>query len=691
MRGDGWVQIGALTIALAAGGASIGLTNLLAGSVGRNKLTYGDTAERGATWQVGMGVSLGVFRGIFINSLWVRANQAKEQGNFYEAMDLARAIVTLQPRMGRVWAFHAWNMAYNVSVECKVAEERWHWVNAGIRILRDEGIPNNPHDLHLYRELAWIHLHKVQGTLDDANWYYKRAFADEWTVVFGPPRWDATHDTREKRIKVTVERLAEINAAPETIDELIARDEALSKADPQRPLLARRLVDFLKQNVQLDVTVPTDQVRLLRSAERLRVLGRIPGAVEAAAQGADAPIIALFTQPNLQPALGLLMNYLRKRVLVDQYRMNIDWMIECVNRHGPLDWRHPAAHAVYWASLGHNEVSQAVSRQNRRDFDFINNARIINQALQELFRFGNIQFDMVGDSDPIRSSLDNNPAFFDQDRNYITFPNMDFARSYRDFLEKIKEIDDGQMKFIAQDWGWRTEERAYTIYQAGYENFMRDAIAYLYTAGERAQAEEFRQILIKDQREGRLNANNPELTAELELPLDQFVLKQIRERLTSPNVALQQMEGPLRMAYLLGVLRGNEAAFREGVTNARNVHEYYWKEQNIQTWVNPDRARMEIVPRDFADLQARVVAQLIATVTSEDASLIYNRAPTDVRVRVYDAIVAMGVKNFTDGRAQGRGTQPFDMLFPKPDGLDEYRALQQAKRAQRDTKAEVDR
>ena len=66
-------------------------------------------------------------------------------------------------------------------------EERWQWVDSGIRLLRDEGIPQNPNDMLMHKELAWIFLHKVQGVTDDANQYYKRKIAEEWTVALGPP------------------------------------------------------------------------------------------------------------------------------------------------------------------------------------------------------------------------------------------------------------------------------------------------------------------------------------------------------------------------------------------------------------------------------------------------------------------------------------------------------------------------
>ena len=88
----------------------------LSNSAGRNRLSYTVTLEQGDPPQVAIGIAMGAFRGLFVNFLWVRANTLKEEGKYHEAMDLARAITTLQPRFPDVWVFHAWNMAYNISV-----------------------------------------------------------------------------------------------------------------------------------------------------------------------------------------------------------------------------------------------------------------------------------------------------------------------------------------------------------------------------------------------------------------------------------------------------------------------------------------------------------------------------------------------------------------------------------------------
>src|SRR5439155_3299714 len=149
----------------------------LAASAGRNRLVYTDRVSESDPPQVAAGIAMGAFRGLFVNFLWIRANNLKEEGRFYEAIDLARAITKLQPPFPQVWVFHAWNMAYNISVSTQTPQERWQWVSAGIRLLRDQAIPANPNDMLIHKELAWIFMHKIGGYMDDANLYYKRQLA----------------------------------------------------------------------------------------------------------------------------------------------------------------------------------------------------------------------------------------------------------------------------------------------------------------------------------------------------------------------------------------------------------------------------------------------------------------------------------------------------------------------------------
>ena len=52
----------------------------------------------------------------------------------------------------------------------------------------------------------------------------------------------------------------------------------------------------------------------------------------------------------------------RARLLRETYKMDPEFMKEVGERYGPLEWRLPEAHAIYWAALGLSEDEMTVMR-----------------------------------------------------------------------------------------------------------------------------------------------------------------------------------------------------------------------------------------------------------------------------------------------------------------------------------------
>lgn len=130
-------------------------------------------------------VALGGFRGLVANALWMRASRLQEEEKYFEMVQLSDWITKLQPRLKQVWINQAWNMSYNISVKFNAPEDRWRWVQRGIRLLRDEGLRYNPDEALIYRELAWHFQHKIGKDLDAAHLYYKAQWAAEMMRVLG--------------------------------------------------------------------------------------------------------------------------------------------------------------------------------------------------------------------------------------------------------------------------------------------------------------------------------------------------------------------------------------------------------------------------------------------------------------------------------------------------------------------------
>lgn len=633
--------LGALTV-------SATLTHALTAEAGRAQLVYTDQATDADPPEVALGIAMGAFRGLFVNYLWIRANKLKQDGKFFEAVQLSTAITRLQPRFPRVWAFHAWNMAYNISVATHSAEERWRWVKAGITLLRDEAIPRNPNNILLHKELAWIFVHKVQGFADDANHYYKRELAKEWTIILGaPPKLDGDGPSNAERLAQWLDRFV---AAPDSLAELYAREIADQERDGvgllpdgTRRSLTQELVERIRTEARLDPGFD-----FLRFVEHRLAWSRNYFAQENRRDvnpvDRNDAIDRLMLDERYTDAWPRLLAFTRRRVLLEMH-MEPERMQRYTRLFGPLDWRHPASHAVYWSRRG---VEEGLERDTSTQFDTLNTDRVTMHAIQELFRHGSIQYDLWSD-------------------DYYAMSDFDWAEPYGKVLEDLMNEERGG---IAAD----ITQRVYTTYGAGYENFLRDVIRVAYNRGDIAAAEKFHQKL---RTWGGLNINDPQLEDDLRLPLADFVVRGLKDRLTTPYVAQQEIEAALSDAFLRGLGQGQTKVFARQMAYAQRVRDIYLETQNIRTLADAETQRMgEYVGSDFAEIVARVFVRLLAggslgdiQIGPVEAGRIYRRSPPDLQRRVYDPLLAV----ITRGNAWMMPENARE-LFPEPPGMEEYRA-----------------
>ena len=624
MRSGTRIQIIAGFLAILALGASGFLSTSLSVAAGRAQLGYADRAEAGDPPEVAVAIALGAFRGVFVNLLWLRANKMKEEGKFYESIELARTITRLQPRFPRVWIFQAWNMAYNISVSTKTPEERWLWVNSGVNLLRNEGLRKNPNDTLLHKELAWIFNHKIQGYADDANQYYKRRVAEEWAYVLGrpPPPAETAEQTKQNYI-LWLSRMVE---GPDTLEEAIKREPLLAT-------LVQRLRDEAGLELNRDFLRAFELHMSLRESWAAR-----EGLIGLSDENRNVALIRLLSDDAMLPAWPVLLTHVRKRMVIDEFNMEPDRMLRYTRQYGPLDWRHPSTHALYWALRG---VDVGTDRRNTEDFDLINTDRIVLHAIQELARWGDLDYDPLTEA-------------------YSALPNVDFFPIYAQVLRELEERATG-----AEALG-----RVYTTYAAGYENFMRDAIRFLYRSGDIAKAEEYFETL---RTWPGLNLNDtPKLLEDFSKPLQQFVLDEVRGRIDSPQVAIQEIDGAVQNAFLRGLMRGDQRIFQGNIDYARWVHGEYMKEQLRRTQAGGEMERMELFPRSFEEAAAQSFVGLLVRgrLTLDQSALIYRRAPIWLQQPAFDPLRE---------QMTGTGGLPADIFerwFPEPANMAEFRESQ---------------
>ncbi|GAG95425.1 unnamed protein product, partial [marine sediment metagenome] len=274
------------------------------------------------------------FRGLVVDVLWMRADKLKEQGQFFDAKQLAEWITTLQPRFASVWDFHAWNMAYNISVTIPATrpDQRWRWVKNGYELLRDQGIPLNPKNVLLYHRLAWIFQHKIGAVSDDAHKYYKLQLAMAMEPLIGPAdneyfealakaptRWkEIIKDPNVDELVVTL-KSADNSFSSSNSDEFVSNYLSLRQNASRFEPAAGRVIDDFR------TTETLEKFDIFAKAYQLRKAWKLDPVLMQELNKVYGPID--FSDPNFSDP-------------------------NKPSKHLPLDWRHPDSHAIYWAVKG---------------------------------------------------------------------------------------------------------------------------------------------------------------------------------------------------------------------------------------------------------------------------------------------------------------------------------------------------
>jgi hypothetical protein len=419
--------------------------------------------------------ALGSLRGIIVDVVWIRMEALKQEGKFFEIVQLSDLACRLAPNFSDVWDFSAWNMAYNVSVQIPDYVERWLWVKAGLDLLRDQGIPNNPTEPRLYFSLAWTYFHKVGEYLDDAHFFYKEKFGGDMHEVLGGS------GSREE--------LARFAGAPKTKEELLKNDivrafyerSLAAGFDPLREDPAEGNIDFFKW-VRRPDSISEDARKILEDEQN-------------------------------KYALEKIADFARARRL-EKLRLDPGKMIALVDKYGPLDWRGPYAHSIYWATEGMRvaeEYKAHVAERRKKwgiaaptkaewkiatpegAYNEINYDRIVYWSLQYLVTRGRFMFNNKGQ---MLASLG---------------PDYRFTKAMIDQFEMVIPKYEHSERFAEGT-------------QDAYENFLRTVSTEFFYRGDRIKSEEYY---------GRLLAMTTK--AEYKVPYDEYIIREAEAYVSSLN------------------------------------------------------------------------------------------------------------------------------------------------------------
>jgi hypothetical protein len=501
---------------------------------------------------------MGAFRGLVVDALWLRADRLKEQGQFFDAKQIAEWITRLQPRFAQVWEFQGWNMAYNISVAIPAAPEtqpdqrwkdqRWQWVKNGYELLRDKGIPLNPKSVLLYRELARIFQHKIGSVSDEAHEYYKL----QLVMAMEPLLGDA--DNREFAALAAAaadwQQIIKDADVARLITALKAADKAFADADNGKFVSSYLSLRQSPRRFSPDAFKTIDYFRGTEALEKFDVFARA------------------YQLRNVWKLDPVLMQQLNKTY------GPID--LRDPNTHLPLDWRHPDSHAIYWAVKG-------LQTAGVKDFsvDEANTDRIVNHSLQNLFRYGKIFIAHSRPEEPPDSSSQLTQA---PTKEVFLRPDLRMFEPYnKSVLAVIEKYKDMKRKDTLESL------------KIGHRNMLINALSSFYQAGHKQQAQKIYNQL-----------KNLYPDYDLKDSLEAFVKDRLHKELQTLTLydAAEIVQMMLRESYFRYAMRDDDEAFVIEKM-AKEVYDRYQSTYDDQTRIDlPDfRMLRYFALRDFFDDQ----------------------------------------------------------------------------------------
>lgn len=202
----------------------------------------------------------------------------------------------------------------------------------------------------------------------------------------------------------------------------------------------------------------------------------------------------------------------RAHELRDHYKMDPEFMKQVDERYGPLEWRLPESHAIYWAALGLEKARENPSRT--KPDDLITLRRVVYQSMQLSFQ---------------RGRLVANPML-----KIDLGPNLDIVPKVNAAYEEAARDDEKNRDHI----------------EKAHRNFLRDAVYFLYVNNRVADAarwwkyigEKYPEKPVLDNKVGSLPAT---------LTLDDYAVERVQEDVgeTSRDRVKAMLEGLLANAY----------------------------------------------------------------------------------------------------------------------------------------------
>lgn len=282
----------------------------------------------------------------------------------------------------------------------------------------------------------------------------------------------------------------------------LLRDDGL-RFNPNETLIYRELAWFFQHKMGQNL----DDANVTYKQEWLKEMNAVLGTNDA--------MFAELLNPQTDEARA------RFQLLTNKYKLDPHFMKKLDEQYGPLEWRLPEAHAIYWAAEGLKKAEENPTKI--KPDDLIQLRRVIYQSMQLSFHRGRLIWD------PLMGGFD-------------TGPNLDI----------IPKVNAAYEQAMAED----AENREHI--SRAHRNFLRDAVYFLYENDRNADALKwYRYIAEKYPDKSLLDGQQEALPRNL--TMEDYCISRICEDVseTSRDKVKAAIEGQLVKAYR-ALIRGED-------------------------------------------------------------------------------------------------------------------------------------
>ena len=258
-------------------------------------------------------------------------------------------------------------------------------------------------------------------------------------------------------------------------------------------------------------------------------------------------------------------------VLREKYKIDPAFAEKVNEEWGPLDWRLPEAHAIYWASVGLKKAQEHPEDINTNDLPQLR--RVVYQSMQQAFRHGRYFANPFGGG-------------------YALGPNLDIIPKVNDSYERMiaEESDPGQRE----------------SFKHARRGFLEDAVYFLYDHDRVAEAAKWFRYLAKEYPNDTILYGDTN-SYPRNLTLDEYAVDRVQEDIgdTSQERSTSDIQGLLARGYISLAL-GQDDRYEGYRLLATKIYDKYMAEISDYKSNQP---RIGLPP--LAELNRAVLNQLL--------------------------------------------------------------------------------